>query len=118
MARVYCGRCNGPVFQHKMGAGQRQADACSLWLKGAQLSDSIIMCWQPNATRYVHIRVVSDSNGQSLLLTATGYAYGLKLSGSKNCVCTYFGDGSAQTGDSHAAMNFAPTLGCPVVFFW
>ena len=62
--------------------------------------------------------VVSDSNGQSLLLTVTGYAYGLKLSGSKNCVCTYFGDGSAQTGDSHAAMNFAPTLGCPVVFFW
>ena len=51
-------------------------------------------------------------------MTATGYAYGLKLSGSKNCVCVYFGDGGAQTGDSHAAMNFAATLSCPVVFFW
>jgi len=55
VARVYCGRCNGSVFQHKMGAGERQADASSLWLKGAQLSDSIIMCWQPNATRYMYI---------------------------------------------------------------
>ena len=47
---------------------------------------------------------------------APGYAYGLKLSGSKNCVIVYFGDGAAQTGDSHAAMNFAATLRCPVIF--
>lgn len=49
---------------------------------------------------------------------APGYAYGLKLSGSKDCVIVYFGDGAAQEGDAHAAMNFAATLGCPVIFFW
>ena len=49
---------------------------------------------------------------------APGYAYGLKLSDSKTCVCVYFGDGAAQEGDAHAAMNFAVTLGCPVIFFW
>lgn len=52
------------------------------------------------------------------LYTAPGYAYGLKVSGSKTCVCTYFGDGAAQEGDAHAAMNFASTLGCPVIFIW
>ena len=50
-------------------------------------------------------------------ILAPGYAYGLKLSGSKNCVVVYFGDGAAQEGDSHAAMNFAATLKCPVIFF-
>ena len=49
---------------------------------------------------------------------APGYAYGLKLSGSKDCVIVYFGDGAAQEGDAHAAMNFAATLRCPVIFFW
>lgn len=48
---------------------------------------------------------------------APGYAYGLKLAGSKNCVMVYFGDGAAQEGDSHAAMNFAATLKTPTVFF-
>lgn len=52
------------------------------------------------------------------ILAAPGYAYGLKMSGSKNCVIVYFGDGAAQEGDSHASMNFAATLGCPVLFFW
>jgi 2-oxoisovalerate dehydrogenase E1 component alpha subunit len=46
-----------------------------------------------------------------------GYAYGLKQAGSENCVIVYFGDGAAQEGDAHAAMNFAATLKCPVIFF-
>ena len=50
--------------------------------------------------------------------SAPGYAYGLKISGKKNCVICYFGDGAAQEGDAHAAMNFAATLQCPVIFFW
>jgi hypothetical protein len=29
----------------------------------------------------------------------------------------YFGDGAASEGDFHAALNFASTLSCPVVFF-
>ena len=38
------------------------------------------------------------------------------MAGSKNCVVCYFGDGAAQEGDSHASMNFAATLDCPVIF--
>lgn len=53
-----------------------------------------------------------------LLTLAPGYAYGLKRAGAKNCVACYFGDGSAQEGDAHAAMNFAAVLKAPVIFFW
>ena len=49
-------------------------------------------------------------------ILAPGYAYGMKMAGSKNCVIVYFGDGAAQEGDCHAAMNFAATLNCPVIF--
>ena len=52
----------------------------------------------------------------SYLPAAPGYAYALKRAGSKHCVICYFGDGSAQEGDAHAAMNFAATLDCPVIF--
>ena len=30
----------------------------------------------------------------------------------------YFGDGAAQMGDTHAALNFAATRQCPVIFLW
>ena len=50
--------------------------------------------------------------------TAPGYAYALKLQKSNNCVMCYFGDGAAQEGDAHAALNFAATLRCPVIFLW
>jgi len=49
---------------------------------------------------------------------APGYAYAMKLQNKKNCVLCYFGDGAAQEGDAHAALNFAATLKCPVIFFW
>jgi len=42
----------------------------------------------------------------------------MKLQNKKNCVMCYFGDGAAQEGDAHAALNFAATLKCPVIFFW
>ena len=48
---------------------------------------------------------------------APGMAYAFKLQGAERCVCVYFGDGSASEGDCHAAMNFASTLRCPVLFF-
>lgn len=54
----------------------------------------------------------------ALSFSAPGYAYGLKQVGSDNCVIVYFGDGAAQEGDAHAAMSFASTLKCPVIFFW
>ena len=49
---------------------------------------------------------------------ASGYAYALKRSGTQNCVICFFGDGAAQEGDAHAALNFAATLDCPILFFW
>jgi 2-oxoisovalerate dehydrogenase E1 component alpha subunit len=48
---------------------------------------------------------------------ASGAAYALKRAGSGQCVVCYFGDGAASEGDAHAALNFAATLSCPVIFF-
>lgn len=48
---------------------------------------------------------------------ASGAAYALKMSKSGNVVMCYFGEGAASEGDFHAALNFAATLECPVIFF-
>ena len=48
---------------------------------------------------------------------APGIAYSFKRNEAKRCVIVYFGDGAASMGDCHAAMNFASTLRCPVLFF-
>jgi len=54
---------------------------------------------------------------------AAGAAYAFKReheldkSKKKRCVICYFGDGAASEGDFHAAMGFASTLRCPVLFF-
>lgn len=54
----------------------------------------------------------------STFVTAVGSAYAFKLAQKKNCVVCYFGEGAASEGDAHAALNFAATLDCPVIFFW
>lgn len=48
---------------------------------------------------------------------ATGYAYGQKQAGSKNCTLVYFGEGAASEGDFHAGLNMAAVLSAPVIFF-
>ncbi|XP_043477994.1 2-oxoisovalerate dehydrogenase subunit alpha, mitochondrial [Leptopilina heterotoma] len=48
---------------------------------------------------------------------AVGAAYALKRSKGEACVICYFGDGAASEGDAHAALNFAATLDCPIIFF-
>lgn len=49
---------------------------------------------------------------------AVGSAYVFKRQpNNERCVIVYFGDGAASEGDTHAAMNFAATLECPVIFF-
>lgn len=51
---------------------------------------------------------------------AVGTAYSFKLNKNnqeKRIVLCYFGEGAASEGDAHAAMNFAATLSCPVIFF-
>ncbi|OXU29402.1 hypothetical protein TSAR_002198 [Trichomalopsis sarcophagae] len=47
---------------------------------------------------------------------AAGAAYSFKLRGKKACVACYFGEGAASEGDAHAALNFAATLACPILF--
>jgi len=39
-----------------------------------------------------------------------------KLDKNGRAVACYFGEGAASEGDFHAGLNFAATLGCPVVF--
>lgn len=49
---------------------------------------------------------------------AAGAAYAFKQEpDNKRVVMVYFGEGAASEGDTHAAFNFAATLGCPVIFF-
>lgn len=49
---------------------------------------------------------------------AAGAAYAFKqMPDNKRVVLVYFGEGAASEGDTHAAFNFAATLGCPVIFF-
>ncbi len=40
----------------------------------------------------------------------------LQLEGKPAVAVAYFGEGAASEGDFHAALNFAATLGAPVVF--
>ncbi|WP_100638471.1 thiamine pyrophosphate-dependent dehydrogenase E1 component subunit alpha [Marinobacter salexigens] len=48
---------------------------------------------------------------------ATGYAYGQKMAGSKQCTMVYFGEGAASEGDFHAGMNMAAVHRVPAIFF-
>ncbi|OWF40037.1 2-oxoisovalerate dehydrogenase subunit alpha, mitochondrial-like [Mizuhopecten yessoensis] len=48
---------------------------------------------------------------------ASGAAYAFKRAKNGLCVICYFGEGAASEGDAHAALNFAATLDCPVIFF-
>lgn len=48
---------------------------------------------------------------------AAGAAYRLKLQGKKAVAACFFGDGCASTTDFHSGLNFAATLGSPVIFF-
>lgn len=48
---------------------------------------------------------------------AVGAAYAAKLKGDKAAVLTYFGDGTASSGDVLVSLNFAGVWKVPVVFF-
>lgn len=67
-------------------------------------------------SRALHYHTVSSPLGTQLP-QASGAAYRLKLAGQPNVVIAFFGDGCASTTDFHAALNFAATLSCPVIFF-
>lgn len=48
---------------------------------------------------------------------AVGVSYAMKNAKKNNISIVYFGEGAASEGDFHAAMNFATTLECPMIFF-
>lgn len=62
-----------------------------------------------------HVTISSPLATQ--LPQAVGTAYSFKRDQSGRVVICYFGEGSSSEGDAHAAMNFAATLDCPVIFF-
>ena len=53
-----------------------------------------------------------------LFSSAVGSAYAFKRAQNNLVVVCYFGEGAASEGDAHAALNFAATLDCPIIFFW
>lgn len=52
------------------------------------------------------------------IISAVGSAYAFKRAQTGQCVICYFGEGASSEGDAHAALNFAATLSCPIIFFW
>ncbi|GAB9471427.1 2-oxoisovalerate dehydrogenase alpha subunit, mitochondrial precursor [Globisporangium polare] len=48
---------------------------------------------------------------------AVGAAYSFKLAKEDRISVCYFGEGAASEGDFHAALNFAATKDCPILFF-
>lgn len=67
-------------------------------------------------SKALHFQTISSPLGTQIP-QASGAAYALKLSDTKNIVMCYFGEGAASEGDFHAGLNMAATLECPVVFF-
>jgi len=63
--------------------------------------------------------VTISSTLTTQLPQAVGSAFAFKSDrqGEQRVVICYFGEGAASEGDAHAAMNFAATLRCPVIFF-
>ena len=53
-----------------------------------------------------------------IIFIAVGSAYAFKRAQNGLVVVCYFGEGAASEGDAHAALNFAATLDCPIIFFW
>ncbi|RLN64613.1 hypothetical protein BBJ29_006360 [Phytophthora kernoviae] len=48
---------------------------------------------------------------------AAGAAYAFKLAKEDRIAVSYFGEGAASEGDFHAALNFASTKDCPILYF-
>ena len=67
-------------------------------------------------SRQYNFQTISSPLGTQIP-QAAGAAYAFKREGRKNVVMCYFGEGAASEGDFHAALNFASTLDCPVIFF-
>jgi 2-oxoisovalerate dehydrogenase E1 component alpha subunit len=67
-------------------------------------------------SRALNYQTISSPLGTQIP-QAAGAAYRLRLAGKKNVAICFFGDGCASTTDFHSGLNFAATLGSPVIFF-
>jgi 2-oxoisovalerate dehydrogenase E1 component alpha subunit len=67
-------------------------------------------------SRALNYHTISSPLGTQLP-QAVGVAYRFKLAKKPNVAVCFFGDGCASTPDFHSGMNFAATLGAPVIFF-
>jgi 2-oxoisovalerate dehydrogenase E1 component alpha subunit len=67
-------------------------------------------------SRALNYQTISSPLGTQIP-QAAGAAYRLKLAGKDAVATCFFGDGCASTTDFHSGLNFAATLGCPVIFF-
>ena len=99
------------IFLHKPHAA-----SCFVkcFLAGCLLSSVPISCTDlaihtPEAMAYQQFYELFSGNIH-LRVCAT------QLDGKQACVAVYFGEGAASEGDFHAAVNFASTLGAPVIF--
>ena len=71
----------------------------------------------PNHYALPHLRYASISSPVGTQIPhATGVALGCKITGSRDAVLVYFGDGATSTGDFHAAANLAGAMKAPIVF--
>eukprot|EP00188_Purpureofilum_apyrenoidigerum_P000301 Plantae.Rhodophyta-Purpureofilum_apyrenoidigerum.ctg11239.p1 GENE.Plantae.Rhodophyta-Purpureofilum_apyrenoidigerum.ctg11239~~Plantae.Rhodophyta-Purpureofilum_apyrenoidigerum.ctg11239.p1 ORF type:complete len:403 (-),score=70.77 Plantae.Rhodophyta-Purpureofilum_apyrenoidigerum.ctg11239:410-1618(-) len=66
-------------------------------------------------SKKLHFHTISSPLGTQLP-HAVGAAYAMKMANENRISVCYFGDGAASEGDFHAALNFASTLDCPVLF--
>lgn len=64
-----------------------------------------------------YVTISSPLTTQLPQAVGTAYSFKLDFVDKKRIVICYFGEGAASEGDAHAAMNFASTLDCPVIFF-
>jgi 2-oxoisovalerate dehydrogenase E1 component alpha subunit len=69
--------------------------------------------WDPDRYRFHVYTLVLAAQ----LPHAVGYAMGIQRDGADEIVLTYFGDGAASEGDASESLNWAATVGAPVLFF-
>eukprot|EP00934_Nitzschia_sp_Nitz4_P004754 Nitzschia sp. Nitz4//scaffold35_size145790//36141//37764//NITZ4_003016-RA/size145790-augustus-gene-0.131-mRNA-1//-1//CDS//3329549082//4744//frame0 len=67
-------------------------------------------------SRALNYQTISSPLGTQIP-QAVGVGYRHKVAGKKAVSICFFGDGCASTTDFHSGMNFAATLGSPVLFF-
>lgn len=68
-------------------------------------------------SRALNFQTISSPLGTQLP-QAAGAAFAFKRTGKKNVAACFFGEGAASEGDFHHALNFAATIGSPVLFIW